>query len=195
MITVVGKVEGVYLGLDATDLTSTPQSAVEVTFEGFTGDRHSGITRPSDGHVSHHPRGTLIRNFRQVSIVSVEELREIAAIVGMGEIRAEWVGANLAISGIPSLTCLPPATRLFFPSDTVLTVEGENLPCLSMAKSVQKHVSSWKGEPDEIVRAALRRRGLVAWVERPGVIRSGDQVQIGFPTEALYDFWQRSMTT
>lgn len=194
MITVTGKVEGVYLGLDATDLTSTPQNAVEVTFEGFKGDRHSGITRPSDGHVSHHPRGTLIRNFRQVSIVSVEELAEIAAAVGMDEIKAEWMGANLAISGVPSLTCLPPATRLFFPGEAVLTVEGENLPCATMAKSVQRHVPGWKGEPDQIVRAALRRRGLVAWVERPGVVRGGDQVRIGFPTEALYEFWQRSMT-
>ncbi len=189
-----GKVEGVYLGLDKTDLTSTPQNKAEATFEGFGGDRHSGITRPSDGHVSYYPRGTLIRNFRQVSIVSVEELAEIATAVGMKEIKPEWVGANLCLSGIPRLTTLPPVTRLFFPSGAVITVEGENLPCAAMAQSIQRHCPDWKGEPDAIIRAALRRRGLVGWVERPGVIHAGDEVQIGFRSEELYEFWRRFFT-
>jgi|YNPMSStandDraft_1061717.scaffolds.fasta_scaffold21097_1 hypothetical protein len=189
-----GKVKGVYLGLDTSDLTSTPQSVVQVTFEGFSGDRHSGITRPSDGHISYYPRGTLIRNFRQVSIVSVEELAEIAAKVGIEEIRAEWLGANLCLGGIPHLTALPPATRLFFPSGAVITIEGENLPCTSMAQSIQRHTPGWKGEPDTIVRAALRRRGLVGWVERPGAIRRGDEVQVGFVSEDLYELWRRFVT-
>ena len=45
-----------------------------------------------------------IRNDRQISIVSAEELALIAKELHVPEVKPEWLGANLLISGIPNLS-------------------------------------------------------------------------------------------
>jgi hypothetical protein len=52
--------------------------------------------------------GTVIRNTRQFTMLSLEELAEIAYAMQIPEVLPEWAGANLAIQGIPNLTMLPP---------------------------------------------------------------------------------------
>jgi hypothetical protein len=47
-------------------------SEARVTMEGFEGDRHAGMTMLANGHTPMYRRGTVIRNSRQVSLVSVE---------------------------------------------------------------------------------------------------------------------------
>ncbi len=132
-----GNTLGVYLGLDPVSFVTTPQPQVMVTFAGFEGDRHAGIIRKADSRTPHYPRGTEIRNDRQISIVSVEELAQIAAAMDVPEIKPEWLGANLSLEGIPRLTCLPPMTRLYFSSGAVLVVQAENLPCQHPGKIIQ----------------------------------------------------------
>ena len=52
---------------------------VQAGFTGFPGESHGGLTRPSCSRVSElHPKGTEIRNVRQLSVVSAEELARIA---------------------------------------------------------------------------------------------------------------------
>src|SRR6476620_10703789 len=121
-------IERVMISGNPDKLESDRWGQVRVTMEGFEGDKHAGITRLSDARTPHFKRGTVIRNSRQVSLVSVEELAEIAANMGLPLIEPEWLGANLLLSGIPNLTLLPPGTRLFFPKEAVLVVEGENEP-------------------------------------------------------------------
>ena len=173
-----GIVLKVYVGRDKGSLLTTSQAEVQVTFAGFEGDRHAGLTMLSGGRTPFYPRGTEIRNLRQVSIVSKEELAEVAAAMNLPELKPEWIGANLLVSGIPDLTALPPMTRLFFSSGVVLMAGGENNPCTIAGSMVQKMVPDKPGLSQLFCTAALHRRGVTAWVERPGTIREGDEIKL-----------------
>ena len=176
---------GVYLGLDKASFITTPQPQVEVTFAGFEGDRHAGITRQADSRTPHYPRGTEIRSDRQVSIVAVEELAEIATAMDLPEIKPEWLGANLLLQGIPGLTQLPPMTRLFFSAGAVLVVQAENNPCQNPGKVIQDYYHR-PGLQDLFPKAGLHLRGLVACVEKPGIIQKNDPVEVEVPRQTLY---------
>ncbi len=160
---------------------------VRVTLEGFEGDRHAGLTRLSDARTPHYPRGTEIRNSRQVSIVSAEELSAIAVDMGLPELRPEWLGANLVLGGIPDLTHLPPSTRLLFPHDTVLVVEGENLPCTLPGQVLQDRYPHIPGLVTAFPKEAIHRRGVLGWVERSGFICEGDPVTVRITRQVPYE--------
>lgn len=185
--TFAGTVEAVLIAPHCTDIVAVRQHTVEVTLEGFAGDRHAGLTMASGGRTPHYPRGTEIRNSRQVSLVSVEELAHAAADLGVPEISPEALGANLLISGIPALSQLPPGTRLFFQRDAVLVVEGENGPCTAAGAEVQKCFPEVPDITAQFPKAALHRRGIVAWVERAGQIAVGDEVHAEVQRQVLYD--------
>jgi hypothetical protein len=180
-----GSTLGVYLGLDKISLVTTPKPQVTVAFTGFEGDRHAGMRRKADGRTPQYPRGTEIRNDRQVSIVSVEELAQIAAAMDLPEIKPEWLGANLLLQGIPRLTQLPPMTRLFFGAGAVLVVQAENLPCQSAGKIIQDACSR-PGLQELFPQAGLHLRGRVACVEKPGSILPGDPVEVEIPRQTPY---------
>ncbi len=186
MLTLEGHTQGVYVTLTHASIVSQPQAQAQVTLEGFAGDVHAGLTRPSDGRTQFYPRGTPIRNSRQVSLVSTEELALIAAGLGLGTLPAEWLGANLLLSGLPHLTFLPPNTRLFFPGGAVLLVSGENKPCVEPGKVLQAHYPELPDLVNAFVKAGLHRRGLVATVERAGVIAAGDTLRAEIPDQVLY---------
>jgi hypothetical protein len=172
------------------DFVSRPVESLELTYAGIAGDFHAGLTRPSGGREPWYSRGTEMRNERQLSILSVEELAAIAADMGLTKIEPGWIGANLVLEGIPAMTYLPPRTLLFFPSGATLRIDGSNGPCRiaggSIAESVGASPVIVDGQADftrtdlalAFVTAARMKRGLVAWVEREGVVRSGDEVKI-----------------
>ncbi|MEW5872952.1 MAG: DinB family protein [Chloroflexota bacterium] len=184
-----GQVVAVLTGADPDSLVTARQPQVVVNFSGLEGDKHSGFTRPSDGRTPYYPRGTGIRNDRQVSIVSVEELEQVAAALGLPEILPEWLGANLLLSGIPNLTQLPTRTRLVFSHGVVLSVTGENLPCTGPGKVLQDHYNQ-DGLATQFPQAAIQRRGLVAVVEKPGILWPGEQVEIERPALPQAPFLQ-----
>jgi hypothetical protein len=174
-----GIVLKVYVGRDKSSLLTMSQAEVEVNFAGFEGDRHAGLTMLSGGRTPFYPRRTEIRNLRQVSIVSEEELAEVAAAMAIPEVKPEWIGANLLLKGIPELTTLPPMTRLFFSNGVVLMTGGENNPCSMAGNMVQKMVPEKPGLSQLFCTAALHRRGVTAWVERSGTIRERDEIKLG----------------
>jgi hypothetical protein len=180
-----GEVGGVFLGLAAKTLETTSQAKVKVTFEGFEGDKHAGLTRKSDSRTPYYPRGTEIRNDRQISIVSKEELAQIAARMQLSEVLPEWLGANLLLQGIPNLTQLPPGTRLFFSAGVTLVVQAENLPCKLPGKVIQSQTQR-EGLAELFPQIALHLRGLVACVERPGIISAGESLQADIPQQVIY---------
>lgn len=153
-------------------------------FTGMDGDCHGGITRRSDGRMlKQYKRNTEVRNARQISILSAEELAEVAERMGIPAVRPEWVGANMVVRGIPDLTLLPPSTRLQFPSGAMVVVDAENHPCRYPADIIAKHYpESKKG----FVSAAMHKRGVVGWVEAEGVIRAGDVITIWIPPQRIY---------
>ncbi|NPV75285.1 MAG: MOSC domain-containing protein [Anaerolineae bacterium] len=183
-----GKVVGVYVAESGDHFLSTPRQEATVTFAGFEGDRHASITMRSTSRTSRYPRNTMIRNSRQISILSTEELESLAADLGIAEIKPEWLGANLLVSGIPMLTLLPPGTRLYFVDQAALVVEGLNRPCSGPGKVIQEHYPEKAGLAEAFVRTALQRRGIVAWVERPGRIHPGDSFEAALPDPVLYPY-------
>ena len=85
---------------DGGDFVSRPVDALVLDFAGIVGDFHAGMTRKTTSREPWYPRGTEIRNDRQVTIVSPEELAEVAALMELPEIRPGWIGANLVLSGL-----------------------------------------------------------------------------------------------
>ena len=160
-------------------LASTSLQEAQLTFAGIPGEAHGGLTRPSCSRVvSQHPRGTEIRNTRQLSVVSQEELDEIAADCGLETLNPALVGASLVISGIPDFTHLPPSSRLQMPDGATLVVDMENRPCHLPAKPIN---ADHPGAGDRFKAAAKGKRGITAWVEREGIMRVGDTVRLHVP--------------
>jgi MOSC domain len=154
-----------------------------LTFAG-PDDCHAGLTRKSDVRtLPLYKRDIDIRNVRQLTVLSVEELAEIATRLNIPEVKPEWFGANVLVSGIPDLTLLPPSTRLQFPSGATIVVDMENYPCSQIAKVVDEH---HPGTRFKVVEAAMHKRGLTAWVEREGVVKTGDAIKIVTPPNRLY---------
>ncbi len=185
--TLEGIVFGVYLVPPIGDgIGATPIPEAQVTFAGFAGDRHAGLTMRSNTRQPFYQRGTEIWNSRQITIVSIEELAEIAPRMSLPEIRPEWLGANLAIRGIPDLSHLPPGTRLFFPAEATLIVTLENGPCLVAGSEIQQHHPEIADLAAQFPKQGLHLRGVAAVVERPGLIRPGDAVRALIPDQSVY---------
>lgn len=182
----IGRAVRVLIGPEPKNHVTRDMPEVKVSFEGFVGDRHAGLTRPADVRTPWFPKGTLVRNTRQVSIVSTEELELVAEALGVPQVLAAWLGGNLELAGVPRLTQLPPGTRLFFPEDATLVVDGENEPCRKSGRAVEARHPERQGLASRFVKAAHQRRGLVAWVERPGLIRPGDKVRVVMPAAVTY---------
>lgn len=168
----------------ATGLEKQRCDRLMLRFDGIEGDCHGGLTRESDSRMlKQFKRGTVVKNARQVSILSLGELAQIASRMAIPEVVPEWVGANLVTSGIPQLTLLPPSSRLQFPSGATIVVDIENLPCRYPAAVIQKH------RPEQamgFVKAAAARRGVVGWVEAEGEIRTGDDIVVWLPPQRAY---------
>lgn len=146
---------------------------------GPVGDRHHGETMLSDVRQRPvFPRGTVIRNHRQVSIVDTAELAQIAAALGITALDAGVIADNLCTEGIPGLTALPRMTRMVFPSGAVLMLGGENNPCTTAGALVE---AAYGTSPSAFPKAAIHLRGVTGWVERPGIVRPGDAVEVVLP--------------
>ena len=165
-------------------LEKTAVREARLLFSGMEGDCHGGLVRKSDSRMlKQYRRGTPVRNARQLSILSAEELAEVAARMGIPEVKPGWVGANMVTRGIPDLTLLPPASRLQFPSGAMIVIDAENHPCRYPADIIARH------HPEAttgFVKAAMHKRGLVGWVEAEGTIRTGDAITIWIPPQRLY---------
>lgn len=180
-----GQVSAVLAARGGDFLTETVAS-LDLGYNGIEGDFHAGQTRKSGGREPWYPRGTEIANERQVSIVAADELAVAAAGMGIDRIEPGWIGANLVIAGIPLLTMVPPRTQLFFEGGVTLRIDGDNKPCRLAGGAIAANFP----DMDEtllalsFVQAAKRRRGVVAWVEKPGVIADGEAV-----TAHIWEQW------
>ena len=171
-------------GGSTTDITTAALNSVNVTYNGFDGDSHSGLTRESCVRVKQqYAPGTEIRNTRQISIVSVEELAQVAELMEIPSIEASWLGANICVSGIADFSLLPPSTRLLFSGGVSLVIDMENEPCEYPANVIEQHYTD-KGRL--FVKHAYGRRGVTAWVEKQGSIDTGDVVSVHVPRVRAY---------
>lgn len=180
-----GTVQAVLLTQDPHLMGSVRQPMITADLRGLVGDKHFGMTYASDAHIPQHPRGTEIRNDRQITIISVEEMAQVSVDLNVPEIKPEWMCANLLLEGIPNLTQLPPSTRLYFSQGTVVVIYLENLPCSNVGNIIQKQYRR-PGLSDQFVKVCLHRRGLLACVERAGVISAGDTFRAEIPEQVIY---------
>jgi hypothetical protein len=183
--TIEAMVKGVYWAPRDT-FVSEPLEVLNLTYDGIPGDRHAGLYRNSGPREPWYPRGTPMRNERQLSILSAEENAEVAAALAIDELRPEWIGGNILLSGVPQLSQLPPRTLLMFPSGATVRIDGDNGPCKKSGAAIAANVP---GRPDlefGFVKAAKHKRGLLGWVEREGEVRPGDVVRLRIWEQSLY---------
>lgn len=177
----------VWLGLvrdRSAQLEAEAVAELTATFAGPVGEDHGGLTRPSCSRVvAQYPKGTTIRNTRQFTILSVEELEATAAKMGLERLDPALVGATMVIEGIPDLSHLPPSSRLQGPEGATLVVDIENRSCQLPAKPIEARHAGFGARYKS---AASGRRGLTAWVEREGVFRLNDAIRLHIPDQPIW---------
>jgi hypothetical protein len=184
--TLHARVVGAYAGGAAKDMTTVAVETLALELAGVPGDRHYGFTRKAGSREPWYPRGTEMRSGRQVSIVSVEEMAEVARRMELPALPAEWIGANLLLEGVANLSFLPPGTRLMFEGGAALVVEGINAPCRDAGRSIARHTGGRSEFELLFPKVARDLRGVVASVERAGVVATGSAVQVRIPEQRLY---------
>ena len=177
----------VWLGLVRDRNAALEAEAVEEIVAGFAGpegDAHAGLTRPSCSRVTaQYPKGTTIRNTRQFSILSAEELAQIAARMGVDRLDPALVGATMLVEGIPDFSHLPPGSRLQGERGATLVVDIENRPCQLPARPIEgRH----PGFGAKFKAAAQGRRGITAWVEREGTFALGESLRLHVPDQPVW---------
>ena len=165
-----------------------PVDELRLGFDGISGDFHAGPTRRSGGREPWYPRGTEMRNERQLSIVAADELAIVAERMGLAEIRPEWIGANLVIEGVPNLSMLPAGTLLFFKGGVTIKVDAQNGPCRIAGRSIAENAGMADVEAGALLfpKVAKRLRGVVAWVEKPGTVMAGEEISVRVPEQWIY---------
>ncbi len=175
-ITFLGRMIGTYDILHA-----EPCASLTATFAGMEGEAHEGITARSCVRMTaQYQQGTVIANTRQVSILSAEELAEIARRMGLPDLSPTLLGATIVVEGIPDFSHIPPGSRLQGPSGATLVVNLNNRPCTFPSRAIEVALPGFgaKFKP-----AANGRRGVVAWVEREGSFALGDPLRLHIPDQ------------
>lgn len=167
-------------------LAAVPRPRISLSLAGPDGDSHAGLTRLSCSRVTgQYRKGTEIRNTRQVTILSAEELAATAAAMGLETLDPAWVGATVVLAGLPDLSHLPPSSRLQADSGATLVVDMENRPCHLPATEIDADPRG-AGRGKAYRAAARGRRGVTAWVERAGSLSLGERVRLRVPDQPAW---------
>jgi MOSC domain-containing protein YiiM len=162
-------------------LSKDEQTSIIVELDGVVGDRHRSYSRETWSG-DKQPKGTVRRNERQWSAVSVEELAEIQEAMDLVEpLTASALGANICLEGIAELSRLPKGSTLRFPTGAELMVAEYNPPCLDMGTKLAETLTTRSGAPLEntsFSKASKLLRGVVGVVEVAGIISPGDEVEV-----------------
>jgi hypothetical protein len=165
-------------------LESVSRSEIYAHFSGPQGEAHGGVTRPSCSRVlGQYKRNTPIRNTRQFSILSAEDLAAIAVDMGLESLDPALLGASMVISGIPDFSHIPPSSRLQAAGGATLVVDMENRPCTLPARPIEiRHPGFGKN----FKPTAQGRRGITAWVEAEGRLQLGAKVRLHVPDQPVW---------
>ena len=176
-----------WLGMVPQDRENIRSVGVEqafATYAGIEGDFHAGLTRPACVRVRNlHAKGTEIRNTRQLSILSAEEMAEIAAAIDLPKLDPTLLGASIILEGILDFTLVPPGSRLQNAHGTTLVVDIENGPCNLPAREIEVEAP---GHGKTFKAAAQGKRGVTAWVEREGPLSLGDTLRLFVPNQPVW---------
>ena len=163
------------------DYSKQARTSAQVELDGFVGDRHRGFQRIAQSY-DPDPTGTVRRNERQWSGLSLEELAVIRERLDLKEpLLAATLGANICVEGIPDFSRLARGSRLVFPSGAVLVIEECNPPCAEMGVVVAASHTTHSGGPvagKTFPKVAVHLRGVVGVVDVAGTIKAGDAVVV-----------------
>lgn len=177
---------------DRTALMAQSVDQLDLTFEGIAGSVHGGATRASCVRVTaQYPKGTTIRNERQITILSQEELDLIADKMGLAQLDPARLGASMVVQGIPDFSHIPPSARLQGPSGASLLVDMENRPCHIPARSL---ATVHPEEAKTFKAAAEGRRGITASVAAEGVLHLGDMLRLHIPDQPIWAHLEAART-
>jgi len=193
-----GRVEAVLVAHLFGVSTSSPVRKIQLLRgHGVKGDGHAGVrladVRERELLSFGVPKGVEIANMREFSAISVEEMAEVAAAMGVPDIAPGCLGENLVLSGVPRLTRLPAGTMLFFQKNdqtkrtAVLVVWGENTPCAIPGEAIQVLHPDIPGLAGRFPKAALGKRGVVGSVYCSGIVHEGDSVIVKVPAQRIYE--------
>lgn len=167
---------------ESEQLAKEEQQSIIVELDGIVGDRHRSYTREAWAGGDKQPEGTVRRNERQWSAISVDELDDISKTLDLAEpLTATAIGVNLCLDGVPQLSRLPKGTILTFPSGATLCVEEFNPPCLDIGTKIASSYATNSGatlENTAFSKAAKLSRGIVGTVEVAGIVNPGDAVEV-----------------
>ncbi|WP_170761698.1 MOSC domain-containing protein [Ruegeria lacuscaerulensis] len=154
---------------------------LNLAFSGDRGARHEGENRASCVRMKNlYPQGTEIRNVRQLSVLSAEEMEATAKEMGLDQVDPSFLGASIVLRGIPDFTHIPPSSRLQGTGGVTITVDMENRPCVLPGREIEADLP---GHGVSFKPAAKGRRGVTAWVERPGELKLGDRLTLFVPDQ------------
>ena len=175
---ITGSVASVHISNNG-DMSKESTETIQAEFDGIVADKHRSYMRGAYEGES-VPAGTVRRNDRQWSAVSLEELVKIHEAMELETtLTAATLTANLCFEGIPNFSQLPKGSQLCFPSGAILMVEDYNPPCSYMSEKIAEIHTTSSGQPPKrlaFVKAAKRLRGLVGVVDVVGAINEGDKV-------------------
>jgi hypothetical protein len=182
-----GRIVGAFMTGDTNPrgFQTGPVANLTLALDGIEGSRHRGWTMPADSRVPYLQRGTPMRGTRSVSLVSIEDLAEVAKRLDIATIDPRWIGANITVEGIERLSFLPRGTKLFCDGGAILVVEGMNAPCRGAGAAIAGHTGRAEIELG-FAKVAQRLRGLVASVEHPGTVTASTTVTARVPEQWLY---------
>jgi len=167
--------------LNRPNIRSEAVQSARATYAGFVDDYHGGLTRAACVRVGNrHAKGTEIANTRQLSILSAEEMAQIAVSIGVPALDPILLGASIVVEGIPDFTHVPPGSRLQAENGTTIVIDVENGPCNFPAKEIEKEDA---GHGKGFITAARGKRGVTAWVEREGDLGVGDVLRLHVPDQ------------
>lgn len=176
-----------------TYLQSTAVDTLTCDIEGLHGDRHYGHALQSGGRQKRlYDKGTAIRNTRQWTAISSEELSAIQHNLALPQhLLPNHIGFNCLIDGLGPITQLPPLTHLVFSSapvftpgradDVVWVVYAEVLPC-KIAGSAVAYQFQQPALAPAFPKAAMGLRGCTGYVDKGGTINNGWYVHQLTPT-------------
>lgn len=140
---------------------------------GVAGDAHAGVTVQHRSRIAKDPDQP---NLRQVHLLDREILAELAAsgfAVAPGDI-----GENVLVEGV-GLLALGAGTRLRLGASAEVTVTGLRNPCVQLDRFAKGLMHALLDRDAD--GALVRRAGVMAVVERGGVVRAGDAVVVTRP--------------
>ena len=177
---VTGSIFSIHVGNNE-DMSKQSTQSIFVELDGFPNDKHQGYSRTAFEGES-VPEGTIRRNDRQWSAVSIEELRIIEKSMQLSTpLLPSVLGANLCFQGIPDFSQLSKGTQIFFPSGVVLMVEEYNPPCQYMSEQIAKIYSKINGgvvKNTDFSKASRKLRGLVGVIDVEGEIHCEDKATV-----------------